>query len=59
MQEHEIEIELSVGDVLQVGDCLVTVVDIEGPEVSFRIEGGASPELVLAAIGGAASPPPK
>lgn len=36
MQEYEIE--LSIGDVLQVGDCTVTVIDIDGPEVSFRVD---------------------
>lgn len=30
--------ELSVGDVLQVGDLTVTVVDINEGEVSFRID---------------------
>ena len=59
MQEHGIEIELSIGDVLQIGGCLVTVVDIEGPEVSFRIEGGESSELVLETLAGSISPPPK
>jgi hypothetical protein len=35
---QELSFELSVGDVLQVGDQLVTVVDIDGPEVTFRID---------------------
>ena len=59
MPEHEIEFELSVGDVLQVGGCLVTVIDIDGPEVSFRIEGDASSELVHSFFGDAFNPPPK
>lgn len=32
------EFELSVGEVLRVGNRLVTVVDIDGDEVSVRIE---------------------
>ena len=34
--------ELSVGDVLHIGDTVLTVIDIDGPEVSFRMdeEGG-------------------
>jgi hypothetical protein len=35
---QELSFELSVGDVLQVGDQLVTVVDIDGPDVTFRID---------------------
>jgi hypothetical protein len=30
--------ELSVGDVLQIGDCTVTIIDIDGPDVSFRVD---------------------
>jgi hypothetical protein len=29
---------LAVGDALQIGDCLMTVIDIEGDEISFRID---------------------
>ncbi len=36
MQLHEFE--LLVGDVLQVGEHTVTVLDIENGEVTFRIE---------------------
>ena len=32
------EMELSVGDVLQVGEHTVTVLDIENGEVTFRVE---------------------
>ncbi|MGD9856625.1 MAG: hypothetical protein AB7U20_16885 [Planctomycetaceae bacterium] len=32
------EIELSIGDCLQIGDHTVTIVDIEGDEVNFRID---------------------
>jgi len=40
------EIELSVGDTLQIGDCVVTVVDIDGDEVSFRVDQAESENLV-------------
>ena len=36
MQLHELE--LTVGDVLQVGEYTVTVLDIENGEVTFRVE---------------------
>lgn len=36
MQLHELE--LMVGDVLQVGEYTVTVLDIENGEVSFRVD---------------------
>lgn len=32
------EFELSVGDVLQIGEHTVTVIDIDGMDVSFRID---------------------
>ena len=32
-------LELNVGDSFQVGNQLFTVIDIDGPDVSFRIEG--------------------
>ncbi len=35
---QEQEIELSIGDSLQIGQHTVTVIDIEGGEVSFRID---------------------
>ncbi len=35
---NEYEIDLSVGDVLCLGNRTVTVVDIDGPNVSFRID---------------------
>jgi len=34
----EREFELTVGDVLHVGEYVVTVVDIDGTDVSFRID---------------------
>ena len=36
MQEQEIE--LAVGDVVQIGQYTVTVIDIDGLEVSFRVD---------------------
>ena len=36
MQLHELE--LMVGDVLQIGEYTVTVLDIENGEVTFRVE---------------------
>lgn len=36
MQEQEIEMQ--VGETVQVGDYLVTVIDIDGDEVSVRID---------------------
>ncbi len=36
----EITVELSVGDVLVIGDRTVTVIDIEGSEVHFRLDDG-------------------
>lgn len=30
--------EFAVGDSLQLGDCILTVVDIDGDEVSFRVD---------------------
>jgi hypothetical protein len=32
------ELELTVGDILQVGDTTITVIEIEGGEVTFRID---------------------
>ena len=51
MQEQEIE--LAVGDSLQIGDYVVTVVDVEGDEVGFRIEGylAAEPEVACLPVG--------
>jgi len=32
------EFDLNVGDILQIGDTTVTVIDIENGEVTFRID---------------------
>ena len=40
VQSHELD--LAVGDVLQLGDKTVTVIDIDQGEVTFRIDDGES-----------------
>ena len=35
---QEYEFELSVGDVLQIGESRFTVIEIDGQEVSFRVD---------------------
>ena len=35
---QEYEFELSIGDVLQIGESQFTVIDIDGQDVSFRID---------------------
>ncbi len=45
MQEQEIE--LAVGEVVQIGRYTVTVIDIDGTEVSFRIDLPESDEREL------------
>lgn len=35
---RHIEIELGIGDVVQIGDRVYTVIDIENGEVTFRID---------------------
>jgi hypothetical protein len=41
VEEHEMV--LSVGDTLFIGDQIVTVIDIDGGEISFRIEQALPP----------------
>ncbi|MEX0702718.1 MAG: hypothetical protein WD069_11550 [Planctomycetales bacterium] len=57
MKEHELE--LSIGEVLQIGEYTVTIVDIEGAEVGFRIDSldDECGEVVLAGHAEAALPP--
>ena len=43
----EYQIDLSVGDVLHVGDCTIKVLDVDGPVASFQIERGDELESVL------------
>lgn len=35
---REYEFELSVGDVIEMGEYTMTVIDIDGEEVSFRLD---------------------
>ena len=35
---QEYEFELSIGDVFQIGESQFTVIDIDGQDVSFRID---------------------
>jgi hypothetical protein len=32
------EIELSVGDAVRIGNCIITLIDIDGVEAAFRID---------------------
>lgn len=45
--------ELSVGDILHIGDRTLTVIDIDGDEVSFRVDEVAADAHV------AYAPPPR
>jgi hypothetical protein len=36
VEEHEVE--LAIGDTLYLGNRIFTVIDIEGEEISFRVE---------------------
>ena len=43
MQKRDVpiyEFELSIGDVITVGEHLLTIIDIDGLDVSFRIDSG-------------------
>lgn len=37
MVQHQ-QVELTVGDVVRIGDTVITVVDIENGEITFRID---------------------
>jgi|GEM_PF-2765378 len=37
---QRLELDLAVGDVVQIGEMTVTVIDIENGEVTFRIDEG-------------------
>ena len=52
---YERQVELTVGQTLQVGDVMLTIVEIDGEEIHFRLDEGAEEtsetdrrELVLA-----------
>ena len=38
------EIEVSVGDVIRIGDQLVTIIELQGQEVTFKITSASWPE---------------
>jgi hypothetical protein len=48
---NQFEFDVSVGDVLCLGNRTVTVVDIDGPNVSFQVD--RDDDFVAAAVGGA------
>jgi hypothetical protein len=58
MAVREHDLELFVGDVVQIGEMKVTVIDIDGPEVSFRIDSGAAEGAELQ-VASASEPRPK
>lgn len=37
---RSLEMELSIGDTIQVGDQFLTVVDIDGDEILFQLDSG-------------------
>ena len=37
MVQHQ-ELDLAVGDVVRIGETLITVIDIENGEITFRID---------------------
>lgn len=41
------ELELTVGDIIQIGEYTVTVVDLENGEVTFRIQEPVAEEEVV------------
>ncbi|QDU09492.1 hypothetical protein V202x_28670 [Gimesia aquarii] len=40
---QSLELELSIGDTIQIGDQFLTVVDIEGDEILFQLDSGDPP----------------
>ena len=54
MQEHVVE--LLVGESVRVGEYVVTVIDVDGPEISFRID---SPEDERASGNSVRTPAPR
>jgi fumarylacetoacetate (FAA) hydrolase family protein len=44
---HEQEVELAIGDVMQIGDHTVTVIDIDDSEVSLRVDVMGHEEFAL------------
>ncbi|MEX2286564.1 MAG: hypothetical protein WD648_05690 [Planctomycetaceae bacterium] len=56
MPEQFREFELTVGDVVQIGDHAMTVIDIDGLEVSFRIDTPDSGDDLLDLLKGTLPP---
>lgn len=54
---HEQEVELGIGDVVRIGDHLLTVIDVEGDDVSFRIDLITEPRVPFELASSAARPP--
>lgn len=44
------EIELEIGGVLKIGDAVLTIVEIEGEEVTFRIDQTESHEDMVVSL---------
>ncbi len=38
MLVNESEVELSLGETVQIGDYSVTIIDIDGDEIQFRVD---------------------
>ncbi len=55
---REYEQELLVGDVVHIGEMTLTVIDIDGPDVSFRIDSHQA-EAAELHIASTLQPPPK
>ena len=43
---YERQVELTVGQTLQVGDVMLTIVDIEGDEIHVRVDNDGDQTLV-------------
>jgi hypothetical protein len=43
---YERQVELSVGQTLQVGDVMLTIVDIEAGEIHFRLDEGEPDDAI-------------
>ncbi len=44
LKSHKTEMELSLGDTIQVGNQFLTVIDIEGDEILFQLDSELPPE---------------
>ncbi len=50
------EIELQVGETVLIGDCQLTVIDVDGAEVTFRIDQLDIDELAITGASSALPP---